>query len=326
MVPNQVAGRRHAWRELARGSPRRVRTRVVSSIPLLILYSLLIVAASMLGGHLPSLIKMTHRRTQFVLSFVGGFMLGVALLHLLPHGVLQAGSLDLVMSAALAGLLFMFFLIRAFHFHDHGAAAEGTEHGCAEDHHHRHHHEHGAVNDLSWTGVALGLSIHTLIDGVALGAAVRSDEWQGVNSWYGFAVFLAIVLHKPLDALSITSLMTAANWPPQTRQVVNAGFSMMCPLGALLVVLGMHRMDAHQAQALGMILGFSAGVFLCISLSDLLPEVQFHRHDRFQLSAALLLGILAAYGVGVMEGDHAHDLPVRDFVAGRPGRTYRVER
>ncbi|MEZ6076403.1 MAG: hypothetical protein R3C56_12310 [Pirellulaceae bacterium] len=55
-------------------------------------------------------------------------------------------------------------------------------------------------------------------------------------------------------------------------------------------------------------LAFSAGVFLCISLSDLLPEMEFHLHSRFQLTAALLLGIMAAVAIGsLVEGEHAHD-------------------
>jgi zinc and cadmium transporter len=46
-------------------------------------------------------------------------------------------------------------------------------------------------------------------------------------------------------------------------------------------------------------LAFSAGTFLCISLSDLLPELQFHAHDRIALSAALLagFGLMAVAGL-----------------------------
>ena len=41
-------------------------------------------------------------------------------------------------------------------------------------------------------------------------------------------------------------------------------------------------------------------------MSDLLPELQFHRHDRIKLSMALLAGLLLAYLVGLMEPDHVH--------------------
>ena len=53
-----------------------------------------------------------------------------------------------------------------------------------------------------------------------------------------------------------------------------------------------------------------AGTFLCISLSDLLPELQFHQHDRVKLTIALLLGLTLAWGVSRLESrthDHAID-------------------
>ena len=53
-------------------------------------------------------------------------------------------------------------------------------------------------------------------------------------------------------------------------------------------------------------LAFSAGVFLCISLSDLLPEVQFHSHDMWMLSGALLTGVGLAGLIGFAERGHTH--------------------
>ena len=52
---------------------------------------------------------------------------------------------------------------------------------------------------------------------------------------------------------------------------------------------------------LGYALGFCAGTFLCIASSDLLPELQFHSHDRFKLSAALLAGLAVAVIIGLFE-------------------------
>lgn len=53
-------------------------------------------------------------------------------------------------------------------------------------------------------------------------------------------------------------------------------------------------------------LGFSAGVFFCIALSDLLPEMEFHSHNRIRLTIALILGIATAVGIGYLEPKHAH--------------------
>ena len=58
----------------------------------------------------------------------------------------------------------------------------------------------------------------------------------------------------------------------------------------------------------GAALAFAAGVFLCIALADLLPEVEYHAHDRLKLSAALLAGVALAYCVGLAEPHgHSHD-------------------
>ena len=284
---------------------------------LLVIYCVLVVASSMAGGALPGLFKLTHLRMQCLLSLVGGFVLGVALLHMIPHGVAACHSLDLVIRWTLIGLLFTFFLIRLFHFHQHGPETQPTDHGhdgSGQDHHHHHHPANGKV---SWTGVLLGLSVHTLMDGIALGAAVMTDSalhHDGGTAWpYGFGVFLAVFLHKPLDALSITGLMSAGSWSDRARRRVNLGFALMCPLGALLFVFLAKTAVANNLEnLLGMGLGLSAGAFLCISLSDLLPELQFHHHDRGKLSAALLLGVALAYAIGFLEGPHAHGVHTHD--------------
>ncbi len=252
-------------------------------------------AASLVGGWLPNLIKLGHRHTQMVLSVVSGVMLGVALLHLLPHSINLLNNERTALASTLTGLLFMFFMIRMFHFHHHDAGELTEPHEC--DHQ---HHEHEIKRaDVSWVGLATGFAVHTVIDGVALAAAVSAptSDSIAVQGLAGLGVFLAILLHKPLDALTITSLMSARNWAPQKRGLVNLLFSLMCPLGALLFYFGVGQFGSEQDFVKGIALAFSAGVFLCISLSDLLPEVQFHSHDRLAMSGMLLLGVAAALAI-----------------------------
>ena len=262
----------------------------MSPLFLVLLYCVFIVGASLLGGWLPALMKLTHTRLQLMMSFVSGLMLGVSLLHMLPHAAAQV-ELERAVPWMLAGVLTMFVLIRAFHIHQHGTDAE-------------HAHGHGAKHELSWVGVAIGMGLHTAIDGVALAAAVAAEaEHDHVSFFVGAGTFLAVLLHKPLDALAITSLMSAGGWKPSTRQLVNAGFALMCPLGAALFFLGVG--DGH-GTVVGSALAFSAGVFLCIALADLLPEIQFHSHDRLALFAALLLGVAAAWAIGFLEPHELH--------------------
>jgi zinc and cadmium transporter len=138
-----------------------------------------------------------------------------------------------------------------------------------------------------------------VIDGVALAAATQGMQETGA-SLAGVSVFLAILLHKPLDAMTIMSLMAVRGWPQRTRSLVNTAFALMCPLGALAFALGIGAAGEQHLFVYGAVLAFSAGVFLCISLSDLLPEVQFHSHDRLAMSGALLVGVAIAASLEIL--------------------------
>lgn len=273
----------------------------MTAYTLLAIYSAIIIAVSLLGGWLPSKVKLTHTGTQVVMSFVAGLMLGIAFYHLLPHAIFtlpEQGGVDTAVWWLIIGLLFMFVLLRAFHFHNHGPQEE--------DHHHGHEHSHRNASSISWVGVALGLVVHTLIDGVALGAAIQAGVMEDATlGLLGLGVFVAIALHKPLDAMSISSLMIAGGWSAKSRFMVNALFSIMCPLGAVLFFIGIEQFGTDSSMMVGIVLAFSAGVFICISLSDLLPEVQFHSHDRTKLTIALIMGVVTAYGIGLLEPEHA---------------------
>jgi zinc and cadmium transporter len=84
--------------------------------------------------------------------------------------------------------------------------------------------------------------------------------------------------------------------------VLNAIFSLASPAGVALFAMGTSQFAGSNAVFLGSALAFCAGSFLCIAGSDLLPELQFHSHDRFKLSAALLAGVGLAVVIGVFGG------------------------
>lgn len=291
------------------GSPPDVLLATVGTTPLLIGYSVLIVAASMAGGWLPTLVKLTHTRMQMLMSLVGGLMLGIGLFHLLPHGLYELGLAQLERGIwwMVIGVVTMFLLIRMFHFHSHDVPDDVAdhEHDCGHNHGHGHSHGRPEAHELSWLGVFLGLSLHTLIDGLALGASIQADAAHGSGWLFGVGTFLAILLHKPLDAISITTLMKASGWSSKSMNLVNAAFAMMCPLGAFLFAYGL-SVTSKQPVVIGCALTFSAGVFLCISLGDLLPEMEFHRHNRVQLTVLLLAGLALAYGLRYLEPAHVH--------------------
>lgn len=291
---------------------------------LIVSYCFVVALAALAGGLAPLLFRLTHTRMQLIMSFVGGLVLGVGLLHLLPHSIAATKSVDHSVVAALLGMLVMFFLIRIFHVHQHGPLEKDTEHDHDHDHHHPDecpgtHREYPVEGEhcethrhrYSWVGLAIGLGLHTMIDGMALAASVTIAAAHGGDEvgLFGLATFAAVLFHKPLDSMSITSVMTAGGWSMKSRITVCLLFALSCGMGAAIFYFGIHNFADQEQTIVGLSLGFAAGVFLCISLADILPEVQFHTHDRGKLSVVLLAGVATAYGIGFLEPAHLHEAP-----------------
>ena len=61
---------------------------------LLVIYCLVCVAFSLVGGWILLVVHLTHRRMQIAISFVSGAILGIGLLHLVPHSFALLRSID----------------------------------------------------------------------------------------------------------------------------------------------------------------------------------------------------------------------------------------
>jgi len=289
-------------------------------VTLLTYYCALILLASIAGGMIPVWFRLTHRGMELAVSFVAGLMLGVGMLHMLPHAIADAmlangananRAVATTMWWMLGGFLAMFFIERFFCYHHHDVPDdEGHTHdhvGCQHD-----HHGGDAHHDVTWSGAALGLFLHSLLNGVALAASVANSH--GDTYLAGLGTFLVVFLHKPFDAMTIGMLMARGGYSLTWRHTVNALFSLAIPLGALVFYFGLTSSDGSSSDLVAVYaLAFSAGTFVCIASSDLLPELQFHQHDRGKLSAALLLGLAVAIAVaeleGVTHGPHSHAVP-----------------
>ncbi len=236
-------------------------------------YCVAVFAASMLGGRISALGALTHTRTQVVMSLVAGLILGMALYHLLPHGLERIsgpGNIEKGALWCLLGVVLMVGLQRMFQFHQHDFSNEAK--ALRSD-----HPQSGkALRAGGVAGVIFGLAVHTIIEGVALGASTQASIQHdgGIKALPGLDAFLAILLHKPLDAYSIMFVVRLAG--------------------------------AAGGELAGYVLCFAAGTFLCVALSDLLPEIHFHTHDRLKLIVAFLVGVAFAYALHLVEAGTAH--------------------
>jgi zinc and cadmium transporter len=306
----------------------------MSATGYLTFYCFAVFIVSLIGGYVPFIGKVTHTKLQYYLSASAGVMLGASFFHVMPDALALSGSyFGWWMSLGVVGL----FCIERFiapHSHEvdgghHHGDDHHHEHKCVESepghgHDHAHEHEDGlspakdhraaAPAVGGWMAVC-GLTIHTFMNGVGLAGAVLKglqDRESGMAAAIpGLAMFLAIVFHKPADALAISTVLLRNGVSRRVIALVQIAFPTVVAVGALAFYLSREMVEqSMEHQLTGFALSFSAGTFLFIALSDLLPEVQFHRHDRLWLFSALVAGVALMGGIATLEdlgGGHEHD-------------------
>lgn len=268
------------------------------------IFALIVAGLSLIGAWLPLRARLGHASLQLYLSLAAGALLGAALFHLLPESSEHIGE-GFGLPAVL-GIGVVFFLQRYLAPHCHEPLPESpTEHAPHPEHEHTcHDHAHGGSLASSMVAV-LALSIHSFFDGVAIGAVADSQD-QSLLA----AVFLSVLIHKPMDGLSVSVLLLNARATRRNLWLTQIFYAALVPIGALAFNLTRGSI-AEPSIFVGYTLAFSAGTFLAIALTDLLPELHFHTHDRHKLSAALIAGLVVMWLTSLLghpSGDgHDHD-------------------
>jgi zinc and cadmium transporter len=251
-------------------------------------YSAAILAGSLFGGALPLIWQ--RERSDSLLSFSAGVMLGAAFFHMLPEAV-EMGGHDVV-PWVVVGFLFLFLLERFLLGHvcpEPGPSARLVANppppALRFREHAAHDHAHEATGcDVHTLGIAafVGLSLHTLVDGFALGAA-------STEAALGLLVFVAILAHKVPSSVALASILRAEGYSRAQTLLMNASFALMVPLGAVLFV-AIDRL-AHAQRFTAFALAASAGSFLQLALSDILPDLHRRGASRWRVTLSLLGGL-----------------------------------
>lgn len=199
-------------------------------------------AGDIVGGAVVTVPKRIGDRTLGLLIALGaGNLLGVALLELIPETIAESGT-----GAAgliLAGYLFIHFFEHIFAPHLHfGEETHGS-----------------AVVDAHVTSTALiGLGLHALMDGIAIGAAFVISPGLGV------LVFAAIMLHKLPEGFTIASVMKAAG----TSRRWALGASGILAVATFAGVL----MTSILGEFAPYLLAIATGSVLYVGATDLMAE------------------------------------------------------
>jgi zinc transporter ZupT len=213
---------------------------------------------NLLGGYFVVRKDWPRKFLQYFLALGAGYMLAVAFVEIIPEATLLAGP------DAFFWVLVGFFLIHLF---EHTIAPHF--HFGEETHQEELAHEH-----VRRTAI-LGLAIHTFFDGVAIAAGFL------VSTWLGWAIFVAVFLHKLPEGFTVASLVLASG------QGKTSAIRAAAALGAA-TLLGVALTSVLQGQ-LRYALPLAGGVTVYVAATDLLPEV--NRHPSWRTAVLVFLGV-----------------------------------
>jgi zinc transporter, ZIP family len=206
-------------------------------------------------------------RLHVLLGFSAGAVLGVVFFDVLPEAF-SLGPPRQFMVAAAVGFLAFFGLERYTALH------RGREHEHAAAERLNHEQELGVLG-------AAGLSVHSFLDGVAIGVAFQA------STVLGLVVALAVIAHDFDDGLNTVTVLLAHG-----NQVGRARRWLLVDMTTPILGAASTYLFHVPVSVLPWILAFFAGFFLYIGASDLLPEAREHDSPLVGLATALGLAVI----------------------------------
>ena len=214
-------------------------------------------------------------KLHLILGFSAGAVIGVAFFDLMPEAIALGGRVHGIQN--MTGIVALGFL--AYLLLDRLT----TFHVVADDHHHGHNHDHG-VTRRGLLGAG-SLSIHSFLDGAAIGLAFQA------SAQVGLIVAVAVLAHDFSDGINTVNLVLK-NGGTKAQALRWLALDAAAPVLGVLSTLFFTLPPA----ALGGVLAVFCGFFLYIGASDLLPE-SYHRHSTFWTTLSTLLGAGTIYVV-----------------------------
>ncbi len=231
------------------------------------------------GGVLALLLDFSGARLSFLLAASGGVMISISLVELVPEAI-EVGSKGLAAVGLLLGVVVLFILDMVLpHTHSSlfGCNKRGVYHG-----------ERVAKMRSAGLLIGLGIAMHNLPEGLAIGAAYAHEESLG------FGVSLMIALHNIPEGMAMAVPLRAGNVSPGgvVWSTILAGVPV--GIGSLVgAVLGQ-----VSPVVLSISMGFAAGAMMYVVSDELIPEAHLCGHGQYPtigLVVGVFVGILAIF-------------------------------
>lgn len=244
-------------------------------------------AVSLAGAFLPHLVKMNDRQTHLMIAFSAGIFVGVLFLMFLPHAIGESQESGFgireIMYAVMGGFLAVLLLdLIVKHFIT-------SDCGCDEC---MDHHSH----DVTSMSAFIGLAIHSCFDGLALASSFI------IGGGAGITVLIALCIHKLVVVFSLSSTFLLSTKKKSAMKYLFA-FCLISPAAAVVSYLFLGGMSLEWT---GLALAVSAGIFMFVTMCNMIPEA-FHRKERkFSSFAMVLAGVAVAIAVVMITAYLAH--------------------
>ena len=242
------------------------------TVLLMVLATLAGSVISLIGGIL--LLRAKKRRETAILltlPFGAGALLAAAFFDLLPEAF-DEGEPQTLLLWTLFGFTLFFVLERT-----------------ASWFHHHHEHDKGHQNAQQRSLIIIGDIMHNAIDGLAIAAAFL------VSIPTGIITALAVSAHEIPKELGTFALLLSRGWKGRKVIIANLATALATLVTALLVYyLGT---DAHLP--VGPLLALTAGFFIYVAASDIIPEIHEQPRRTGTIQAAMLVGGIVVVGTVV---------------------------
>jgi zinc transporter ZupT len=232
---------------------------------MIILICIAVFLATLLGGLFALKFK---DKLHLILGFSAGAVIGVAFFDLIPEAIeLGSSAYDVSSITTITALGFIIYMVldRFALFHNHS-----------------HEEDHAGVAVRGKIGAG-SLSIHSLLDGVAVGLAFQ------VSTALGLVITIAVLVHDFSDGINTVNLILKNNGTKK-----QAFRWLLVDAIAPIVGIAAASFFSLPESTLGVVLALFAGFFLYIGASDLLPE-SHHSHPTIWTTVATVLGVLVLY-------------------------------
>lgn len=227
--------------------------------------------AVLIGGSVALYIQQI--KTQYLsmlLSFSGAYLLGIAMLHLMPIAFQQPETNPGLW------ILFGFFVQLLLE-----QLSGGVEHG--------HIHPHSHAGNGHMIQLMLGLCLHAFFEGMPLGNYEAFQDQHHGHVHSGQHLLVGIILHKAPAAFALTALLLASHFKKTTVITCLIIFALMSPVGAALAAtLGEQGFLDQGVQE--KIIAFVIGSFLHIA-TTILFETDGAANHRLPWKKMLLIGL-----------------------------------